>query len=762
MNGISFRVIVARSMALLFWCVGFSAYAHPGFTENRGQITDSNGKPRPDILCVSSDGKAQLYFMSDRIVKVHLPDLAPTSLLKAASPLKTEILFTTLPAFKAAHSFKSIQSQPRIRYEDQLSYKSNYYLAHCPDGITGVRTFKRIVYENVTANADLVFEMSARGEVHSFVHDKADKRKTPVTLASPDSEEPNYISDPKVLYATYLGGIRNESGSYGAADSKSNFWLTGTTGSYNFPITDSALERSITATAVIYISKFSPTGELLYSTFYGGNAGGGATSIAVDAEDNPVITGYTLSTGFPVSDAAFQKTNNGYQDILIVKLDQTGKRLWATLMGGSGSDYGNYIAIDKDNNVIVTGETTTYNETFPTTAGSFQPAYGGGASDAFIAKFDKSGNRMWATYFGGKDNYFMQRPFGGDKGSWIAVDSQNNIIITGTTRTAVNFPVTADAFQKDSSFMDDAFLAKFSPDGQRIWATLYGGTGTVSGSSPSITEDQGKSVAVDNNDNIIMVGHTKAVDFPVSPDALVGKPINLSGGGYIVKFSRSGTRLWATYYGNHNNAVKADKSGNIYVFGSAINEYNSFKQTSDSIKAMPGSNPGGMALSILREQKVQFASTYPRFSGINDPFDMAVAPNGTVALFGHTDDGRFPVTQNALLQFTGNNPSGYDKAFFIILQNLATGIEDNTPSHYQSIEVTPNPAQDYILISLPDQAQQVELSISNILGESFHPISALDSNRQSFRISISSLPAGIYFLRADTQHKVFTSVFVKY
>jgi len=460
---------------LLLCTLSIASAQSSGFTENRGQIADSDNKPRTDILFTAFSAYAEYYFMRDKVVMIEATKETDkkTSVLKATTFTKKEILFKNLHPFK--NSTVQTLSTAKVRFEGLLTVRSNYYLPHCPDGITGVRSFSRVVYENIADDTDLVFEMSGSGRVLSFIQEKyGNKNKTAVVLEEGEWD-PNIITDPHVVYATYIGGSRHESDRGGvAADSKSNFWIAGETQSLDFPVTDSALEKTKTALSVIYISKFSTTGELLYSTFYSGASSSGASSVAVDSDDNVIVTGGAADKKFPVSAGAFQSVNKGYDDAFIVKLDSEGKRLWATLCGGTGDDYAHHVAVDKQDNIIIVGGTISIN-TFPVSADAFQPQYGGGEADVFLAKFDKSGARIWSTYFGGRDNYQEKRPLGGEYAKWVAIDSEDNIVITGITVTSINFPTTEGAFQRDSSFMSDAFLAKFSPNRNRLWATLYGG-----------------------------------------------------------------------------------------------------------------------------------------------------------------------------------------------------------------------------------------------------------------------------------------------
>ncbi len=117
---------------------------------------------------------------------------------------------------------------------------------------------------------------------------------------------------------------------------------------------------------------------LVYSTYLGGTGDDVGYGIAVDTAGNAYVTGNTGSTDFPTTAGAFQTTYGGGEfDAFVTKLNPTGTALvYSTYLGGTGDDYGYGIAVDTAGNAYVTGVTDSTD--FPTTAGAFQTTYGGG------------------------------------------------------------------------------------------------------------------------------------------------------------------------------------------------------------------------------------------------------------------------------------------------------------------------------------------------------------------------------------------------
>src|SRR5262249_49160060 len=139
-----------------------------------------------------------------------------------------------------------------------------------------------------------------------------------------------------------------------------------------------------------FVAKLSSSGQLVYSTYFGGSADDWAMAIAVDSSGNAYITGASTSVNFPTTVNAFQKGLKGIGgnqefagfgqgpifalgDAFAAKFDGNGKIVWSTLLGGSKDEIGTSIAVDKSGNVYIGG--LTLSSDFPTTAGAFQTKY---------------------------------------------------------------------------------------------------------------------------------------------------------------------------------------------------------------------------------------------------------------------------------------------------------------------------------------------------------------------------------------------------
>lgn len=265
-----------------------------------------------------------------------------------------------------------------------------------------------------------------------------------------------------LVYSTYLGGNVSAEALGITVDGAGNAYLTGCTSSTDFPTTPDAFQARYPAGSQLdyFVTKLNATGTaLVYSTYLGGSMqdSGSGNGITVppncSANCNAYVTGYTDATDFPTTNGAFQtRYGGGGGDVFVTELNGGGTALvFSTYLGGTGTDDGNGITVDRAGNVYVTGATNSRN--FPTIAGAFQTRYGGGTSDAFVTKLNATGTALvYSTYLGGGAD---------DYGNAIALDQAGNIYVTGVT-TSRDFPTTANAFQTGSQGGGDAFVAKFT------------------------------------------------------------------------------------------------------------------------------------------------------------------------------------------------------------------------------------------------------------------------------------------------------------
>jgi hypothetical protein len=287
---------------------------------------------------------------------------------------------------------------------------------------------------------------------------------------------------------------------------------------------------------------------LTYSTYLGGNGSETAYGVVLDATGNVYLTGITASTTFPSSATAFQQDYSGGGDVFVAEFNPAATGLlFATFLGGTGTDTPAGILLSPLGNIFIVGSTTSNN--FPTTPGVLQPNYAGN-QDAFLTEMEPDGSALiYSTYIGGT---------GTDFGTAAALDDAGNAYVAGSTRST-DFPAR-NPIQPGNVGQYDAFLIEVSPTGTLVYSTYLGGA----------LNDYGTGVAVDNSGNVIVSGYTYSSDFPTQ-DALQSA---LSGGSdvFVTKFTPgSSTLLFSTYLGgtavDRSTGMVVDANGSIYLTG---------------------------------------------------------------------------------------------------------------------------------------------------------------------------------------------------
>ncbi len=368
------------------------------------------------------------------------------------------------------------------------------------------------------------------------------------------------IIDPVLIYSTYLGGSSGpEYGRGIAADSSGNAYVTGITQSADFPIfpNPGAFQPALNGFQNAFVTKLNAAGSaLVYSTYLGGSGFDEGNGIAVDSSGNAYVTGSTFSIDFPTLNA-FQSIPGSNGDAFVTKLNAAGSALvYSTYLGGSFGDDGFAIAVDSSGNAYVTGLTRSA-VNFPK-MNAFQPAFGGGTSDAFVTKLNTTlmGNPslVYSTYLGGSGD---ENSIGAG-GAGIAADSSGNAYVTGQTFSA-NFPIFPNPGALDTTFgggTSDAFVTKLNTtlmgNPSLVYSTYLGGSG----------QDIGRGVAVDISGNAYVAGATGSTDFPT-----LNAFQSTVGGAFVTKLNATGSAL---VYSTHLGGISGVDAVGIAVDSSVV------------------------------------------------------------------------------------------------------------------------------------------------------------------------------------------------
>lgn len=274
--------------------------------------------------------------------------------------------------------------------------------------------------------------------------------------------------------------------------------------------------------------------------------------MTTDRLGNIYTTGYFGDTcDFDGSPAVQCLISNGGADIYICKTSPSGQYQWAVNFGGQGFDHGASVITDHAGNVYCTGN-------FYGTA-DFDPGPGilnkstNGAADIFIVKLDQYGNLIWAQTFGGA---------GYDGGSAIAVDSQENVYLTGFYSETCDFDPGPGQYTVSPQGNYDVFTMKFTSNGSFGWCFSVG----------DYDYDMARAITVDKSDNVYVTGNFKGVsDFDPGPATYTMTTGNAYANTFILKLSPSGSLLFAKQFeGSYENmptAIIIDKNDDILISG---------------------------------------------------------------------------------------------------------------------------------------------------------------------------------------------------
>ncbi len=362
-----------------------------------------------------------------------------------------------------------------------------------------------------------------------------------------------------LVYSTFLGGSRSSHGYAIAVDSYGNAYVTGSTYSSDFPVTDGAYDTSHNGSNDVFAVKLNPSGSnLLYSTLIGGKGYDRGFSIAVDTNGNAHITGLTSGgsgTPFPTTAGAFDTSINvsvqWKYDIFVTKVNASGSDLlYSTFLGNCVLENRNGIAVDSFGNAFVSGSTDS--PEYPVTSGAFDTSCSG--VDVFVTKLNTSGTGLvYSTFIGGNGN---------DYGQGIAVDISGNAYVTGYT-SSPDYPSTSGAYDTSCSGRD-VFVTQLTADGGGLlYSTFIGGSG----------EDYGHGIAIDNSGNLFLCGVTRSSDYPVTAGAF---DVTFNGGywnAFATKLNAESGLVYSTYLGISSDlyhsitGIAIDGMGGVYVAG---------------------------------------------------------------------------------------------------------------------------------------------------------------------------------------------------
>lgn len=519
--------------------------------------------------------------------------------------------------------------------------------------------------------------------------------------------------------------------------------------------------------------------------------------ITHDASGNIYVTGIFEGTAdLDPGTGTANFTAIGAGDMFFAKYDASGNYLWAKVVGSIDDEEGQGIKLDGSGNIYLTGLFSGVAD-FDPGSGTVNLTSNGGF-DVYIAKYDNSGNYIWAKSFGdinnaddypskmavdGSGNVYVTGQFGGacdfdagagtdnisSSGGWdifftkydasgnyvwaktidntannddfgynIALDASNNVFITGQFDGTCDFDAGTGTANLTSAGSWDLFFAKYDNSGNYIWAKNIGGTG----------DDAGNSIAIDGSGNVFVAGYyTGTADF----DAGAGTDNHTSVGAEDIcyfKYDNSGSFAWAKSIGGSStdlaNCITFDEFGSVLLTGQ-------FSTTADLDPGTGTANSTSVGSWDMFFAKYHGDGSYYWSAaiggvGVDQSHVIDYLSAGYFAIAGeHPDMVDFDPGAG-----TANLTSfGLDDIFFVKYYDATTGVEENN-AFSSNVSVYPNPASNIVKVNVIENGF---VTIFDITGKELANWKLTEDKNE---FDISDLTNGVYFMKIEGGNKFCT------
>ncbi len=392
-----------------------------------------------------------------------------------------------------------------------------------------------------------------------------------VMKLNPSAAPPN-----DVVSLTYIGGTSTDEVRAMTSDAQGILYLTGFTASSNFPTTSGAAATASKGDRDAFFLKLdftqSGSGQLVYSTFFGGSGADVSNAVAVDSSGNAYIAGYTASTDLTIAGNTVQGSNGGGWDAFLAIFAPGGSLTFSTYLGGAKTDVAQAVVPLSDGSVVLAGNTQSDN--FPLAGFSYDTNYHDGGGDIFVARIVPNvglNGYAYATFFGGN---------GYDDVRAMQVLPNGQLLLAGTTGST-DLPLGQAPIQASLKGGTDLFVSVLdlskAQGAALIYSTYLGGSDV----------DYLYGLNVKPNGIVLLAGYTFSTDLPVTPSAfqstLAGPPDAFAMKLDLSKAGAAGL-IYSTYAGSARAdigyAVEEDSvKGVLYLAGSTNG------------KQFPASNP---------------------------------------------------------------------------------------------------------------------------------------------------------------------------
>ncbi len=333
-------------------------------------------------------------------------------------------------------------------------------------------------------------------------------------------------------------------------DSMNNILVLGQFNSYHLKFSNSTVYLSNAGYNYdLFLAQYSPNGGLAWVKRFGGIKSEWGKGMTIDRKGNIYLIGHFDSPDFPVEN--YTLTNQGKDDIYLIKLNKYGNTLWVKSIGGSQMERGYDVVTDKNDDVYITGSFDS-----PQIMVDTAVLTNSGITNFFVARYDGNGNLKWAKKFGNNQN---------DECISIAVDDDFNIYMTGWYHS--NY-ILFDSIQLNKQDVNSGYIVQLDSLGKVNWAkSIYGDSTTY-----------GTNVTVDKRGHIYLSGFAYGISYFIDTTQLPtpgANPFYLYL--YLAKMTPKGEVVWGLKFGgglsydpdktDYCSDMVANNKGSLYVVG---------------------------------------------------------------------------------------------------------------------------------------------------------------------------------------------------
>jgi hypothetical protein len=529
--------------------------------------------------------------------------------------------------------------------------------------------------------------------------------------------------DGNIIWSTYYAGPQSERVYSIASDSLDNCYISGSTFSTTNIATFGAHQEVLDGSDDLFFLKLLPNGQRDWCTYHGGNGHDFVTNMTI-LNDTIYAVGHTTSTNNMSSPGAHMVNNTTSEAGHITLFNVNGDFLWGTYFGDSGNNSIEGIAVN-NGSIFITGRTNS--ATGISTLGTHQETFAG-FTDGFISRFNKEGSQIWGTYFGGDYS---------DKSKDITIDEEGDLYICGDA-SSLNQISTVGAHQENRLSSEQAFVSKFSSDGQQIWGTYTGGDNT----------DYLNKI-IYKNGALYVGGQTLSENEVTTPDVFQ----EVKSDGYdlfMQKFDTTGLFLFGTYFGSSANedltGIALTNNEQIVISGNTSASSVNFTTINSHQENYGGGTSDGFLAQFCQPIKPQIQYDQGQLiSSLADQYEWYF--EGTP--LNEYNQSITPTSDGDYFVITSNNGLCEDTSD--VFPHSTIGIKEDSQD---LVKVYPNPTNEELFVEIPglEQVHLIDINGKEILSK---------SGKEKVTLDLKSLSNGIYLVRIEGVNFIITKKVIK-